>query len=417
MDKKVKLLDCFEASKVYFDRAAEKLDLSAQMQDWLKTPYREVIVRLPVRMDDGSIRMLEGYRVQHNDARGPNKGGIRYHTEVSVEDVRGLAAWMTWKCALLNLPFGGAKGGIACDPKGMSKAELERVTRKYTQGISSSIGPNKDIPAPDVNTDENVMAWIMDEYSKLKGYTTAVVTGKPVDLGGTPGRKEATGRGVFFIIRQWAADQGLKLQETTATVQGFGNVGYHVALFLSAAGCRVIGVSDSRAGIIDEDGLDVKELFAHKQKNGSVADFPGAKTVKAEQILTLDCNFLIPSALQNTIHGGNYKDIRADVIFEAANGPTCPLIEPELAERGVVIFPDILVNSGGVTVSYLEWAQNLQQVTWTEDAVNYELEKRMLDAYDRVKKQAENQDVSLRTASYMLAIDKVAHAAIKRGTY
>jgi glutamate dehydrogenase (NAD(P)+) len=361
--------------------------------------------------------MLEGHRVQHNDSRGPNKGGIRYHADVSLDDVRGLAAWMTWKCALLDLPFGGAKGGISCDPHGMSAAELERVTRKYTQGISYAIGPDKDIPAPDVNTDENVMAWIMDEYSKLKGYTTAVVTGKPVGLGGTPGRKEATGRGVYYVIRQWAADRDISVSDTTAAIQGFGNVGYHAALFLSQGGCRVTGISDSQAGVMNEEGLDIEKLYAYKKKTGSVSGFPGAETVDAKKIITMDCDMLIPSALQNAIHGGNHSAVRATVIFEAANGPTCPLIEPELTRRGVEVIPDILVNSGGVTVSYLEWVQNLQQITWTEEKVNSELEKRITAAYRLVMKLAREHSVPYRTAAYMIAIEKVAQAALKRGTY
>ncbi len=416
-DRHYRLLDCYEASKHHFERAANKLKLNRQLRDWLRIPFREIAVHLPVVMDDGSLHIFEGYRIQHNNARGPHKGGLRYHPEVSMDDVRGLASWMTWKTALLNLPLGGAKGGIACDAKNMSRGELERLTRKYTQAISVDIGPNQDIPAPDVNTDENVMAWIMDEYSKLRGYEPAVVTGKPIELGGSPGRKDATGRGITYIVEQWAADNGLEMTETTAVIQGLGNVGYYTAYHLSKMGCRVIAVSDTEAGVLNEKGLDVEALFEHKQETGSVSGFSGAKTIESDDIFALECDFLIPAALENAIMKDNAVKIKARVIFEAANGPTCPLTEPSLAEKGVAIVPDILVNSGGVVVSYFEWVQNLQQFSWSEEQVDSELRKRMQGAYHRVIDKAKTENVSLRIAAYMLAIEKVSSAAQTRGAY
>ncbi len=412
-----RLLDCYEASKHHFERAANKLKLKREIREWLRTPFREISVHLPVVMDDGRLKIFEGYRIQHNNARGPHKGGIRYHPEVSMDDVRGLASWMTWKTALLNLPLGGAKGGVTCDAKNMSKGELERLTRKYTQAISVDIGPNQDIPAPDVNTDANVMAWMMDEYSKLRGYEPAVVTGKPVDLGGSPGRKDATGRGTAIIVEQWAADNELAINETSAVIQGFGNVGYYTAYYLSKMGCRIIAVSDSKAGVVNEEGLDVEALFSHKQKTGSLSDFPGTKQIAGDDIFAQQCDFLIPAALENAIKKDTAKNIKTRAIFEAANGPTCPLIEPELMEKGITIVPDILVNSGGVVVSYFEWVQNLQQFSWTEEQVDTELQRKMKNAYRRVTEKAQAENVTLRIAAYMLAIEKVATAAQTRGVY
>ncbi len=416
-DKGYRLLDCYEASKHHFERAANKLKLKREIRNWLRTPFREISVHLTVVMDDGSLQIFQGFRIQHNNARGPHKGGLRYHPEVTMDDVRGLASWMTWKTALLGLPLGGAKGGVVCDAKKMSSGELERLTRKYTQAISVDIGPNQDIPAPDVNTDANVMAWMMDEYSKLRGYEPAVVTGKPVDLGGSPGREDATGRGTAFIVEQWAADNGLKMPETTAVIQGFGNVGYFTAYHLSKMGCRVVAVSDTRAGVVNEKGLDIGGLFEYKQETGSVSGFHDAKTIDSSDIFAQQCDFLIPAALENAITKDTIANIKARAIFEAANGPTCPLIEPELAKKGVTIIPDILVNSGGVVVSYFEWVQNLQQFSWSEEQVDSELKKKMQRAYRSVVEKSETENVSLRIAAYMLAIEKVASAAQTRGAY
>ena len=415
--KHYRLLDCDEASRHHFERAANKLKLSKQFRDWLKIPFREIKVHLPVIMDDGSLKIFEGYRVQHNNARGPHKGGIRYHPDVSIDHVRGLASWMTWKTALLNLPLGGAKGGVVCDAKRMSKGELERLTRKYTQAISADIGPYQDVPAPDVNTDENVMAWMMDEYSKINGYSPAVVTGKPVDLGGSPGRLDATGRGVSIIAEQWAEQCGCELSTTTAAVQGFGNVGYYAAHHLSKLGCRVIAVSDTGAAVFKKDGLDLKSLYQYKQETGSVSGYPGVTSMDKEEIFEVQCDFIIPAALENAIKKDSAAKIQARAIFEAANGPTCPLVEPELAKKGIEIVPDILTNSGGVVVSYFEWVQNQQQFSWTAEQVDLELKRKMRNAYQRVADKAKEEKVSMRIAAYMLAIEKVATAARTRGAH
>ncbi|MGM0651853.1 MAG: Glu/Leu/Phe/Val family dehydrogenase [Bacillota bacterium] len=412
-----RLLDCNEASKHHFERAANKVKMDQQFRNWLKIPFREIAVHLPVVMDDGSLKIFEGYRVQHNNARGPHKGGIRYHPEVSIDHVRGLASWMTWKTALLNLPLGGAKGGVKCDAKKMSEGELERLTRKYTQAISVDIGPYQDVPAPDVNTDEKVMAWMMDEYSKLRGYNPAVVTGKPVDLGGSPGRKDATGRGVAYIVEHWANSNNYKMAESTAAIQGFGNVGYYTAHHLSEMGCKIISVSDTGAAVVNEDGFDIEQLIRHKQETGSVAGCPDSTTLDSSEIFSVRCDFLIPAALENAITKDNVEKIKAAVIFEAANGPTCPLVEPELAKKGIAIVPDILTNSGGVVVSYFEWVQNLQQFSWAAEQVDLELQQKMKNAYQRVIEKAEEKNVSLRIAAYMLAIEKVSYAARTRGAY
>jgi glutamate dehydrogenase (NAD(P)+) len=417
VDKGYRLLDCQEASKHHFERAANRLKMKRRLRDWILKPFREILVHLPVVMDDGEIHLFQGYRVQHNNTRGPYKGGLRYHPEVSLDDVRGLASWMTWKTALLGLPLGGAKGGITCNPKKMSEAELERLTRKYTQAISLDIGPSQDIPAPDVNTNEKVMAWIMDEYSKLRGYAPGVVTGKPVDLGGSPGRLDATGRGVAIVIEQWAADNNMPIEKGTAVIQGFGNVGYYTAYHLNRTGCRVVGVSDTGACVYNSKGLDIEDLIKHKQATGSVKSFPGADTLAPEEVFGLSCDFLVPAALENAIKGDNFEKIKAKAIFEAANGPVCPLTEPGITEMGITIVPDILVNSGGVVVSYFEWVQNLQQFSWTAKTIDKELKDKMLAAYRQVVEKAAAEQVSLRLAAYMIAIDKVARASLVRGAY
>lgn len=416
-DKGYRLLGCQEASKHHFERAANRLKMKRRIRDWILNPFREITVHLPVVMDDENITLFRGYRVQHNNTRGPYKGGLRYHPDVSLDDVRGLASWMTWKTALLGLPLGGAKGGITCNPKNMSEAEIERLTRKYTRAISLDIGPSQDIPAPDVNTNEKVMAWIMDEYSKLRGYAPAVVTGKPVDLGGSPGRLDATGKGVSIIIEQWAKDNDISLDSASAAIQGFGNVGYYTAYHLSQAGCRVVGVSDTGASVYNSKGLAIEKLLDHKRKNGTVGSFPEADTMPPEEIFALDCDFLVPAALENAIKGDNYEKIRARAVFEAANGPICPLVEPGMAEMGITIVPDILVNSGGVVVSYFEWVQNLQQFSWNVKTIDSELQNKMVTAYRRVVEKAKEENVSLRLAAYMLAIDTVARASLVRGAY
>ena len=409
--------DCHKASIMQFDRAADLMDMDTELRQWLNTSFRELSVRMPVRMDDGNVRVFSGYRVQHNNVRGPHKGGLRYHQDVSLGDVRGLAAWMTWKCALLDLPLGGAKGGVTCNPKDMSRGELERLTREYVHGTGDLIGPVKDIPAPDINTNARIMGWIMDEYSKRQGYSPGVVTGKPIELGGSKGREDATGRGVSIIVSRWAEKENRLLDQTTAVVQGFGNVGYHAALHLSHLGCRVVAVSDSATGIINKKGVDIEAAGRHKKRNGSLSGFDGGDSVSQDDVLTFKCDYLIPSALQNVIHGGNFEKLQARIIFEAANGPICPYTEPNLPGAGITVLPDILVNGGGVTVSYFEWVQNIQHFQWKSDVIQKELQSTMHRAFDQVMALAEQRNISFRIAAYILAIDKVVRAGHLRGIY
>jgi len=409
--------DCHKASIMQFDRAADLMELDSALRQWLNTSFRELSVRIPVRMDNGNVQVFSGYRVQHNNVRGPHKGGLRYHPDVSLGDIRGLAAWMTWKCALLELPLGGAKGGITCNPKEMSFGELERLTREYVHGIGDLIGPYKDIPAPDVNTNARIMGWIMDEYSKRQGYSPGVVTGKPMELGGSPGRENATGKGVSMVVSRWAEKENKRLDQTSAAVQGFGNVGYHAALHLSRLGCKIVAVSDSTGGIINEDGLDIEAAGRHKKIKGSLSGFAGGDAVHQDEVLIFKCDYLIPSALQNVIHGGNFEKLQTRIIFEAANGPICPYTEPKLPGAGITVLPDILVNGGGVTVSYFEWVQNIQHFKWKDEAIQLELQTIMHRAFDRVIVLAEERNVSYRIAAYILAIDKVVRAGHLRGTY
>jgi glutamate dehydrogenase (NAD(P)+) len=366
-------------------------------------------------MDDGGLRVFVGYRVQHNQARGPMKGGIRYHPHVDLEEVRGLAALMTWKTAVVDLPYGGAKGGVTCDPKTLSTAELERLTRGFTAMIDRMIGPFEDIPAPDVNTNAQVMAWLMDEYSRRHGHTPAVVTGKPVELDGLPGRDAATGRGCVSVIKAAVKDLGVPWPNATAVIQGFGNVGSWAAKLLAAEGAKVIAVSDSRSGYLDRNGLDIERLAQHRKRVGSFEGLTGVERISNEELLALPCDLLIPAAIEGVIHAGNADRLRARVIVEAANGPTTVDADELLARRGVPVLPDILVNAGGVTASYFEWVQNLQRVSWEEERVNQELEKVMTRSYRKVWAAAQARRVSLRTAAYCVAIDKVVTAAKLRG--
>ncbi|WP_291320353.1 Glu/Leu/Phe/Val dehydrogenase [Desulfonatronospira sp.] len=409
--------DCHKASIMQFDRAADLMSLDSELRQWLNTSFRELSVRIPVRMDDGNVRVFSGYRVQHNNVRGPHKGGLRYHPDVSLSDVRGLAAWMTWKCALLDLPLGGAKGGITCNPKDMSPGELERLTREYVHGTGDLIGPLKDIPAPDINTNARIMGWIMDEYSKRQGYSPGVVTGKPIELGGSSGREDATGRGVSMIVSRWAQKENKRLNQTSAVVQGFGNVGYHTALHLSRLGCRVVAVSDSVTGIINKNGVDIEAAGRHKKKKGSLSGFAGGESIPRDEVVTFQCDYLIPAALQNVVHGGNFQKIQARIIFEAANGPICPYTEPLLPGAGITVLPDILVNGGGVTVSYFEWVQNIQHFQWKGEVVQAELQTVMNRAFDKVMALAQERNISFRIAAYILAIEKVVQAGHLRGIY
>jgi len=399
----------------HFDVAAGKMNLEQEMWSLLKAPYREIRVKLPLKMDDGRLEIFEGYRIQHSQARGPMKGGIRYHPEVNLDEIRALAAVMTWKTALTDIPFGGAKGGIVCNPKEMSKAELERLTRAFVGRIDDNLGPNLDIPAPDVNTNPQVMAWIMDEYSRRHGYTPGVVTGKPVELGGSAGRNEATGRGVLYVTREAMKDVGKPINGSTVVVQGMGNVGGNAARFLAEDGCTVVAISDSQGGVYNPSGINVNKVSLYKEENKTLKGFPGADYITNRELLELPCDILIPAALEGVISGKNAKGIKARVLVEAANIPTSPEADDILHDKGVFIVPDLLANAGGVVVSYFEWTQNLQASYWDEERVNRKLMNIMLHAYNHVKQVAAQNKVSFRTASYAIAIEKVARAVKLRG--
>ena len=401
-----------------FDTAAERLNLDLGLRQVLRRPARALSLCLPVKMDDGSIRVFDGFRVQHSAARGPCKGGIRYHPNVTFDEVAALASWMTWKCATVNIPFGGAKGGIVCDPKKMSKNELERLTRRYAYEISPIIGPDRDIPAPDVYTDAQVMAWIMDTYSMTHRQSSpAVVTGKPTFLGGSHGRHEATARGCVFVIRAACEALGIDMKRSTAAIQGFGNAGGIGARLLADNGATVVAVSDSGGGIVSRLGLDVNGVLAHKLQTGSVAGFPGTEFISNEAILEIDCDILVPAALENQITLANADRVKAKIIAEAANGPTTPGADAILYKKGAFVLPDILANAGGVTVSYFEWVQDLQEFFWDEDDVNRRLEKVMVRAFNDVYSTARKFNADMRTGAYILAIDRVAEATRTRGIW
>jgi glutamate dehydrogenase (NAD(P)+) len=409
----------FETAKRQIDIVADLLKLDNGMREILKHPKRELTVNFPVRMDDGNYHVYTGYRVQYNMARGPCKGGIRYHPNVSLDEVRALAAWMTWKCAVVNLPYGGAKGGIICDPKHMSKGELERLTRRFASEISPIIGPEMDIPAPDVYTDAQTMAWIMDTYSMQRGYSVpGVVTGKPIALGGSEGRGEATGRGCAYVIREAAPHAGVKVKNGTVAVQGFGNAGSVVAKILyDEQGAKIVALSDSQGGIYKADGLNPHAVEAHKAKTGSVIGFPGTKSISNEELLQCKADILIPAALENQITKKNADKIQARMVAEAANGPTLPEADKTLYEKKVTVLPDILANAGGVTVSYFEWAQDIQGYFWELGEVNERLERVMTHSYAKVHEIAEKNHVHNRTAAYMVAVQRVADAITIRGIY
>jgi glutamate dehydrogenase (NAD(P)+) len=411
-------LNPFRIALRQFENAAEKLRLDPGLREVLRSPRRALTLSLPIRMDDGTLKVFQGFRVQHNNSRGPCKGGIRYHPNVSFDEVQALASWMTWKCATVNIPFGGAKGGIICDPKHLSKHELERLTRRYAYEISDFIGPDRDIPAPDVYTDAQVMAWIMDTYSMTLGHSApGVVTGKPVFLGGSLGRHEATARGCVYVIRCAFDVQNIDYARATAAIQGFGNAGSIAAELLHRIGTKVIAVSDSNGGILDRKGLDIPNVVAHKAKTGSVAGFPGAKPIASEEVLELDCDVLIPAALENQITLANADRVQAKIVAEAANGPTTPGADRILFEKGIVVIPDILANAGGVTVSYFEWVQDLQELFWDVDDVNRKLEKIMGKAFGDVHKSARDYKVDMRTGAYILAVDRVVKATEARGIW
>jgi len=411
-------LNPFRIAMRQFDYAAEKCGLDPGMCEVLRRPRRALVLSLPVKMDDGSIHVFEGFRVQHNNARGPCKGGIRYHPNVTFDEVKALATWMTWKCAVVNIPFGGGKGGIVCDPHKLSHNELERLTRRYAYEISPLIGPDKDIPAPDVYTDAQVMAWIMDTYSMTHGSSApGVVTGKPLFLGGSLGRNEATARGCLFTIRAACKELGINLNGATVAIQGFGNAGNIAAQLLFADGAKIIAVSDSHAGILNREGFDVEKLVAFKAKTGSVGGFPGAQPISSAAVLEVPCDILVPAALENQITVQNADKIEACIVAEAANGPTTPDADLVLHNRGIMVIPDVLANAGGVTVSYFEWVQDLQELFWDEDDVNKRLERVMTKAFADVHSTAAKHHVELRTGAYILAIDRVANATRTRGIW
>jgi glutamate dehydrogenase (NAD(P)+) len=438
----------FKIAQKQLANVTKRLEISNGIHEILKYPQRELIVNFPVRMDSGDIKVFTGYRVQHNDSRGPCKGGIRYHPNVTLDEVKALAMWMTWKCAVVNIPYGGAKGGVICNPKEMSQKELERLTRRFTTEISIIIGPEKDIPAPDVYTNAQTMAWIMDTYSMNIGYSVpGVVTGKPIHIGGSLGRNEATARGCMFTIRealkhfdlkvispeQWQKEcevgeneddfcdgdegTGYKLDKTAIAIQGFGNAGSISAKLLNAKGAKIIAVSDSKGGILNKDGLEIDSLFEHKAKTGSVVGFDGTEQLEPKEVLEVECDVLIPAALENQITEENADNIKAKIVAEAANGPTIPEADLILNEKNIFLIPDILANAGGVTVSYFEWVQGLQQFFWSERDVNIRLREIMIKAFHEVLDMSLKEKVDMRTGAYMLAVKRVSDAIEHRGIF
>ncbi len=405
----------FDEVNFSFDKAAERLELPDGVRDMLRRPWRELQVSIPVRMDDGSIEVFSGYRVQHNGVRGPYKGGVRYHPDADQEEVRALASLMTWKTALVDIPFGGAKGGVQCDPHQLSMDELNRLTRRYTINIEHLIGINRDIPAPDLGTDAQTMAWIMDAYGQIHGYIPGIVTGKPVELGGSVGREQATGRGVIFVTENAAADLGMDPSEARIVIQGFGNVGSWTAAIAGQLGYTVTAVSDIDGGVYNDAGLDMAALFAHKREAGSIHGFSDGEFISNEEMLELDCEVLIPAAVERVIHEGNAHRIRARMIVEAANHPVTPGADGILNDRAVTIIPDVLVNAGGVIVSYFEWTQNLYQHRWTLDEVNDELETIISKAYRKVRETALEENITHREAAFLIGVSRVAEVARIRG--
>ena len=401
-----------------FDIAADRLNLEPGLRRVLREPRRELTVHFPVKMDDGSVQVYTGYRVQHNLGRGPAKGGIRFHQDVSLDEVKALAMWMTWKCAVVGIPYGGGKGGVVIDPKKLSMKELEALTRRFTTEIEVLIGPERDIPAPDVNTNAQVMAWMMDTYSMHVGHTVpGVVTGKPISLGGSEGRNEATARGCVYTVVEAAKHLGMDLRTARVAVQGFGNAGSIAAHLIDHEGATVVAVSDSVGGIRNMDGLNVDRVIAWKQEHGTVQGFPGATDISNAEVLEVDCDILIPAALENQISSANAERIKAKVIAEAANGPTTPDADDILYSRGIFLIPDILCNAGGVTVSYFEWVQDLNRDHWSEEVVNGKLHEIMTRAFSETLAISERDQVHMRLAAYLLAVERVASATSMRGLY
>jgi len=405
-------------AQIQFDIAAEYLKLDQGLRQILRTPKRVLEVSIPTKMDNGQIKVFTGYRVQHNVSRGPAKGGIRYHPNVTLDEVKALATWMTWKCAAVNIPYGGGKGGVICDPKRMSKAELERMTRRYTSEILPIIGPEQDIPAPDVYTDAQTMAWIMDTYSMTKGYSTlGVVTGKPVSIGGSEGRKEATARGVLVVVEEACKVKKMSLRGASVAIQGFGNAGSMVAKLFADKKARIVAISDSRGGVFNSRGIDPLKAMRYKERSGTVVGMPGTSRISNDDLLTMKCDILVPAALENVITLNNVDQIKAKIVAEAANGPTTPHADEALARKGVLVLPDILANAGGVTASYFEWVQDLQSFFWPLAEVNAKLESILRRAFLEVHESMRKHRTHMRTGAYVLAVGRVADATLVRGLF
>jgi len=418
IEKKENELSVYESMAARYDVAARKLGLDEGLSTYLRTPNREIIVHIPVDMDDGTMKVFDGFRVQHSIARGPCKGGLRYAPNVTLDEIRGLAAEMTWKCAVANIPFGGAKGGIICDPTKLSKGELERITRRYTAEILDYIGPDRDVPAPDMNTNEQTMAWIMDTYSMHTRHTeTACVTGKPLDLGGSLGRREATGRGCMITADEALKRFGWKKESTRVIVQGFGNVGSQAARLMYESGYKIIGVADISGGIFNPSGVDITRLVGYVEEHKTLHGFDGGESIGVQEILEQECEILLPAATESVITSKNAHKVRAKILVEGANSPTTFPADDILFERGVFVIPDILANAGGVSVSYFEWVQDRQGYFWTEAVVNERLKQIMVSAFDGVVAYGEKHKVNNRIAAYMLAIDRVAFCLKLRGIY
>jgi glutamate dehydrogenase (NAD(P)+) len=408
----------WEAQAARFDFAAHKLNLDEGLMKVLRYPTREIILHIPVMMDNGRLEVFTGFRVQHSIARGPAKGGLRYSPDVTLDEVRALASWMTWKCAVVNIPFGGAKGGVICDPQKMSQGELERMTRRYTAELIEFIGPEKDVPAPDMNTNEQTMAWMMDTYSMhMRQTVTAVVTGKPINIGGSRGRREATGRGIMIVCDEAVKKLNLNPESTRVIVQGFGNVGSNAARLMAEAGYKVIGIVEVDGGLVNREGIDVEALWEYRQRNGKIHGFPGALAEDPAELLLSECEILIPAATENQITSRNADRVKCRILAEGANGPTTAAADDILADKRVFVIPDILCNAGGVTTSYFEWVQDRQGYFWKESVVNEQLEHIMKGAFEDVVRFSETHGVNNRIAAYMLAIDRVAYTIRQRGIY
>ena len=408
----------YDIAREQLRRVADAFAIDSNLINVLSECKKAVVVSIPVGMDDGSVRAFEGYRVTHNIARGPSKGGIRYHPDVTLDEVKALAMWMTWKCALMNIPFGGAKGGVICDPKRLSELELQKLTRRYTSEIINEIGPERDIPAPDVGTTPRVMAWIFDTYSMNKGHSVlGVVTGKPLQIGGSLGREEATARGALFCIREAVRKRERRIEELRVAVQGFGNVGSFLAKFLAEDGAKVVAISDSRTALYNPNGIDISAAFAHKHETGSLEGLRGAEAITNEELLLLDCDVLAPCALEQVITAENADQVKADIICEGANGPLTPTADEILEDKGILILPDVLANAGGVVVSYFEWVQGLQEYFWKEAEVNAKLNDIVVRAFNETWATRESRHTSMRVAAYGVAVQRVAEATITRGLY